>query len=94
MSEKEEKQPILQCPHCSEFIIIEEINCGIFRHGYLKDGNKQIDPHADKKLCDYYFNKNMIYGCGKPFKITKEITGETQINKDNEKYIIEACDYI
>ena len=29
-SKKEE--PILICPHCNEFIIIEQINCGIFRH--------------------------------------------------------------
>jgi len=28
-------EPILECPHCKEFIIIEKINCGIFRHGVL-----------------------------------------------------------
>ena len=31
MSERE--MPILLCPHCQEYIIIEKINCGIFRHG-------------------------------------------------------------
>ena len=29
-------QPILKCPHCNEYILIEKINCAIFRHGTLK----------------------------------------------------------
>jgi hypothetical protein len=28
-------QPVLLCPHCNEYIIIEKINCAIFRHGVL-----------------------------------------------------------
>ena len=35
-------QPILQCPHCNDFIIIEKINCGIFRHGYIIKNGIQI----------------------------------------------------
>jgi hypothetical protein len=88
MSEEEKndnigEENIFECPHCKEYIIIEKINCGIFRHGVLKSG-KQIEPHSPKYLCDYYINSDMIYGCGKPFKI---------LLKDN-KYKIEICDYI
>lgn len=79
-----EQQPILVCPHCSEYIIIEKLNCGIFRHGVLKVNGNQIDPHSSKQLCDNYVKYNLIYGCGRPFKI---------IFKDN-KFKIEICDYI
>ena len=77
-------QPILQCPHCNEYLIIEKLNCGIFRHGIIKNNSKQIDPHASKEICDYYIKNQIIYGCGKPFRI---------IVKDN-LFFIEICDYI
>ena len=35
---------IITCPHCAEIIWIDEINCGIFRHGILKSNLIQIDP--------------------------------------------------
>ncbi len=79
-----EELPIIQCAHCKEFIIIEQINCAIFRHGYLKNNQKQIDPHATKELCDYYVRENLIYGCGKPFKLI--------LNNNKLESII--CDYI
>lgn len=79
-----EELPVISCPHCKEFIIIEQINCAIFRHGYLKNNQKQIDPHATKELCDYYVRENLIYGCGKPFKLI--------LNNNKIKPII--CDYI
>ena len=77
------EQPVLVCPHCKEFIIIEQLNCGIFRHGVLKNG-RQIEPHTPKDICDHYIQHNLIYGCCKPFRI---------IFKDN-KFEIETCDYI
>ena len=70
---------IVKCPHCDEEILIEELNCCIFRHGVLKNGI-QIDPHASKELCEYYVTNNLIYGCGKPFII-----------KDNTAF---KCEYI
>jgi hypothetical protein len=79
-----EEQPILECPHCKEFVIIEKINCAIFRHGIFKNNGKQIDPHTPKELCDYYIKNDMIYGCGKPFKIVTL----------NNNFICEICDYI
>jgi hypothetical protein len=69
MTNTNDEEPILTCPHCNEHIIIEKINCAIFRHGILKTNGKQIDPHSSKELCDYYINNQLIYGCGKPFKI-------------------------
>ena len=78
------EEPVLKCPHCKEFVIIEKVNCGIFRHGSFKSNDQQINPHESKKMCDYYFENNLIYGCGKPF----------QIVKNGEKFEIEICDYI
>jgi len=80
----QEKEFIVVCPHCKEFIIIQEINCGIFRHGTLHDGN-QIEPHAPKEQCDAYVIQKVIYGCGRPFKIVK---------KDDQTFEAVACDYI
>ncbi len=62
---------IVTCPHCKEFVWIEKINCGIFRHGTFHNGI-QIDPHLSKELCDLYVNKKLIYGCGKPFKLVEQ----------------------
>ena len=78
------EEPILICPHCNNYVLIEKLNCGIFRHGILKSNNTQINPHASKQECDYYINNNLIYGCGKPFKIIQE----------NDKFIIKICEYI
>ena len=75
---------VVTCPHCKLFIEIEEINCAIFRHGVLKNTNKQINPHSSKEDCDRYVKNNMIIGCGKPFKL---------IHINNE-YKTEICDYI
>ena len=75
---------IIKCPHCDQQILIEELNCKIFRHGILKKTNIQINPHASKLECDNYTSNDLIYGCGKPFKII-EI---------NNLYITEKCDYI
>lgn len=77
-------QPILVCPSCNEHIIIEKINCGIFRHGVLIKTGIQINPHASKELCEFYKENNLIYGCGKPFQIILQ----------NETFTLKLCDYI
>jgi hypothetical protein len=64
---------IVVCPHCQEFIEILEINCAIFRHGVFKDGLKQIDPHETKQQIDMYKIQDVIYGCGKPFKLVNDV---------------------
>ena len=74
----------IQCPHCNDYIIIEQINCAIFRHGVLKINNQQINPHSSKDICDDLIEKKLIYGCGKPFKLIK---------KDNKLEAV-ICEYI
>lgn len=77
-------QIIVNCPHCKIPIFIEELNCCIFRHGVFIKTNEQISPHSSKEECEYYIKNNLIFGCGKPFKI---------INVNGE-LIPEICDYI
>ena len=66
---------IVKCPHCNDEVILfkNEINCKIYRHGVYKENLKQIDPHMDKEGCDHLANNNLIYGCGKPFKLVDDI---------------------
>ena len=60
---------IIQCPYCSDYIIIEQINCQIFRHGEYKDKELgQLPPHSSESVCNDAFNTGLIYGCGKPFR--------------------------
>jgi len=82
--EEKENQLILKCPHCNNYIIILQINCAIFRHGTLKTNGQQIDPHSSKELCDYYIKNDLIYECGKTFKIIAK----------NDIFETEICDYI
>jgi len=76
---------ILTCPHCQDSIIIEQLNCRIFRHGVLKENNTQINPHAKKEECDHFIENNLIYGCGKPFRV---------IDNEDGKYEAIICEYI
>ena len=80
------KSHIFECPHCKGCIEVLEknINCGIFRHAYLKSTNRQIDPHASKIICENLIKEKLIIGCGKPFKIVK---------RENHLHT-EKCEYI
>jgi hypothetical protein len=71
---------IVQCPNCNQFIIIEKLNCCIFRCGIFKSNYEQIPPHLGKKECDDLTRERLIYGCGCPFKIVNGLA--------------EKCDYI
>jgi hypothetical protein len=75
---------IVVCPHCNEYVEILELNCKIFRHGILKSNNMQMNPHALEEECNYLIVNNLIYGCGKPFKI--------EVNNNLMNVFI--CDYI
>lgn len=77
---------IVICPHCHIPIIIEKINCGIFRHGTLKINNTQVPPHLNKEQCDYLKNNDLVYGCCKPFKL--------EINKQSNSLFAISCGYI
>jgi len=71
---------VVICPHCNEYIEILELNCSIFRHGVYKVNFEQINPHLNKIDCDYLYDNDLIFGCGKPFKV---------VNNEAEK-----CDYL
>ena len=60
---------VIICPHCNEYVLIQELGCGIFRHGIMKDTFEQIPSHASKETCDYLKNNDLIFGCSKPFRI-------------------------
>lgn len=75
---------IVKCPHCHEDVLIEQINCAIFRHGVFKENMMQIPPHLPKNICDELYKKNLIFGCGKPF----------QLFQINNQYEAKICDYI
>lgn len=94
-----EESFIVICPHCLQNIIIEKVNCGIFRHGVLKNTGAQINPHLPKDACDRLKQNDVIYGCGKPFKLIKSILKkedniQSNEKNDKEKYIAVKCDYI
>jgi hypothetical protein len=72
---------IVSCPHCQDLVYIDQLNCRIFRHGIFKQTYEQIPPHSPKAECDRFVEQDLIYGCGKPFKI--EMNGQVII-----------CDYI
>ena len=80
----ENKEWIVICPHCKEYVIINELNCCIFRHGILKNTGEQMNPHSMKTECDELKKNDLIFGCGKPFKITFH----------GENITVEICDYI
>jgi hypothetical protein len=84
---KQDSIIITDCPHCKGVIIVNklDLNCKIFRHGVLKETNKQIDPHSCKETCATLAKEGKIYGCGKPFKLTR---------RDSFGWISEKCDYI
>ncbi len=72
---------LVQCPHCEQWIEIIELNCRIFRCGMFKGSGQQIPPHSSKEDCDRWAQQDMIYGCGKPFRI-------------EDPYRAVVCDYI
>jgi hypothetical protein len=91
MSNNEEKEDIniqseftIICPHCKDTIIIEKLNCGIFRHGVFKTNLQQIPPHESENVCENLIQNNLIYGCGKPFKIYKK----------EDTFLVDICEYI
>ena len=75
---------IVYCPNCKKPILLESLNCNIFRHGVFKSNLQQMNPHETKENCMKFKKEKIIYGCGKPFT--------TKIIKNKLKAI--KCDYI
>jgi len=72
------------CPHCGDKIQIAEqdFNCRIFRHAVFKSNGQQINPHAPQTECERLSKSDLIWGCGRPFRIV------------GPAYKVEKCDYI
>lgn len=79
---------IFLCPHCECYtqVPVNEVNCQIFRHGIMKTNGQQVNPHASKKECDDLVEKDLVYGCCKPFRIYR--------GNDGRYEYVDACDYI
>ncbi len=76
-----------ECPHCDQKIMVHktELNCRIFRHGIFKKSGQQIHPHLSRERCERLKSMDLIYGCGKPFRVELD-------SSDNIQAMI--CDYI
>jgi hypothetical protein len=79
------KDIVVSCPHCQSPILIEQLNCKIFRHGIFITNGQQMNPHETKEVCEYFVANKMIYGCGKPFRI---------ISATNGSLVAIVCGYI
>ena len=80
-----DKEITVECPHCNSPVIIEKLNCAIFRHGIYIASGQQIHPHMAKEDCMKLIEENKIYGCGLPFRIV--------LHKENMYQAIK-CDFI
>lgn len=74
----------VKCPHCDMYVEVIALNCKIFRCGIYKSTMKQVDPHMRKEECDRISSEDLIYGCGKPFRV----------DIINGQYLSRVCDYI
>lgn len=77
---------IFKCPNCDSYVAISEnnINCGIFRHGFNKDTKNPLNPHEKKEICLKLKAENKLIGCGYPFKIVRF----------KNEYLLVKCDWI
>lgn len=60
------------CPTCGGYVEVaeNEINCQIFRHGAIKNGNgEKLPPHASKEECERLLDP--VTGCGCPFRLVR-----------------------
>jgi len=77
-----EKHQIVYCPNCYGGVYIELLNCGIFVHACLKANFSQVNPHMCKEDIEALMKDDLIWGCGKQFKVDP-----------NEKgYLVEECE--
>ena len=78
---------VIYCPNCRGPALIEELNCGIFRHGAVsRDGVWTIIPsHATALEIERMTEGGELHGCGKPFQVIIDSEGEIEVL---------ICDYI
>jgi len=79
-----DKDIVIQCPHCKDYVLISELNCHVFRHAYFKNTHQQIPPHMPKEDIDKLREGDHLIGCGMPFRLIKI----------EDHYTAVICDYI
>jgi hypothetical protein len=84
---QEQDDDVLYCPHCNLPIIIEELNCGIFRHAvYKTDPTRQVPSHSSQATCENLVTTDNVIGCCKPFLVA--------VRPGTHKLTIKKCEYI
>ena len=80
---------VFTCLHCGDPFVVRggEFNCRILRHGVMRSTMEPMNPHAPRPECERMVREGLIYGCGKPLRITRE-------RDMSGNYIVEICDYI
>lgn len=80
---------MFECPHCGGIVLVPygSVNCQIFRHAVLKRTLQQINPHAPRDECERLVAQDAIFGCGKPFRISRGAG-------DTDWTVVDECDYI
>ena len=76
---------IITCPHCQEKVLIEQVNCGIFRHAVFKSSGDQVPPHLPENECLKLIEADAVVGCCKPFRL---------LLRENGVYEAVQCGYI
>ena len=69
-------------------IVIEQINCGIFRHAVWKETMEPVHPHATQEQLEEWLRTEKIFGCGKPFRLIHKA------GADAIEYTPIVCEYI
>lgn len=75
---------LFECPHCSQLVqvLLQQINCKIFRHAVYKQNMVQVNPHMREEDCKKL--GDTVYGCTKPFQLV--VMGDS--------FVVEKCEYI
>ena len=85
---------MVTCPHCNEPVAIAALNCCIFRHGVLTNG-QPIAPHASRQVCEALLaSGQVLYGCAGPFRVVRAAAAAPDAGEPQPEYTAVACDYI
>ena len=69
----EAKTIVVACPACNDTLLIEQLNCGIFRHGVNSATMRPIDPHSSKEQVVQMMREGKLIGCGAAFCVVNGI---------------------
>ena len=64
---------VVECPHCKVSILIDALNCGVFRCGVWSDTGVQMNPHMTEEECHAALGQ--IWGCSRPFQVAVDVSG-------------------